>query len=105
MSMTQQAIDAREKLLNDLRTVIADAEQLLIDTEQHTEHGYKTAIAQFERKLRNAKAELNRLEQRVASSGRNMVQTADRFVEDNPWQAAGAGLCAGLLVGLLMGRR
>ena len=105
MSMTQQAIDAREKLLNDLRAVIADAEQLLSDTEQQSERGYKTAIAQFERKLRNAKAELGRLEQRVTSSGKNALHAMDQFVEDHPWQAVGTGLCAGLLVGLLIGRK
>jgi len=105
MSMTQQAIDAREKLLNDLRAVIADAEQLLSDTEQQSERGYKTAIAQLERKLRNAKAELGRLEQRVTSSGKDALQAMDQFVEDHPWQAVGTGLCAGLLVGLLIGRK
>lgn len=105
MSMTQQAIDAREKLLNDLRAVIADAEQLLSDTEQQSERGYKTAIAQFERKLRNAKAELGRLEQRVTSSGKKALHATDQFVEDHPWQAVGTGLCAGLLVGLLIGRK
>lgn len=105
MNMTQQANDAREKLLNDLRTVIQEAEQLLSDTEQNTERGYKTAIAQFERKLRNTKRELARLEQRLTSSGKQAVQATDRFVEDHPWQASGIGLCAGLLVGLIIGRK
>lgn len=105
MNMTQQAGNAKDRLLNDLRTIIQEAEQLLGDTAQQTEHGYKTAIAQFERKLRKTKRELLRLEQRVASSGRQAVQATDRFVEDHPWQAAGAGLCAGLLVGLIIGRR
>lgn len=102
MSTTQQASDARDKLLNDLKTVIQDAEQLLGDTGQQTEHGSRSTIARFERKLRIAKAELARLERRVTASGKNAVQISDRFVEDHPWQAAGAGLCAGLCTGLLL---
>lgn len=105
MSMTQQASDAREQLLNDLRTVIQEAEQLLSETEQQTEHGYKTAIAQFERKLRKTKRELVRVEQRLASSGVQAIQATDRFVENNPWQAASIGLCAGLLAGLMISRK
>jgi len=105
MSQTQQATDAREKLLSDLRAVIADAEQLLNDTAGQTEHGYKAAIAQFERKLKNARRELNRLEERVLSSGKNALEATDQFVEEHPWQAVGAGLLAGLVAGLLLGRK
>ncbi|MGB7480801.1 MAG: DUF883 domain-containing protein [Burkholderiaceae bacterium] len=105
MSQTQQANDAREKLLNDLRAVIADAEQLLSEGAEQTEHGYRTAIAQFERKLRNARAELARMEEHLLSSGKNVLESTDRFVEDHPWQAVGVGLLAGVVAGLLLGRK
>lgn len=105
MSTTPPPGAAREKLMNDLRAVIQDAEQLLGDTEQQTEHGYTSALAQFERKLKNARAELGRLEQRIAASGKDVVQTADRYVGQHPWQAVAAGLGAGLLVGLVIGRK
>jgi ElaB/YqjD/DUF883 family membrane-anchored ribosome-binding protein len=61
MNPSQLAMDAKEKLLNDLREVIAQAEQLLSDTEQQSERGYKTAVAQFERKVKNARRELSHL--------------------------------------------
>lgn len=108
MRITQQASAARDKLLDDLKTVISDAEQLLSDTEQQLEYGHKSAVAQLERKLRISKAELARLERRVTASSKKAVQITGQFVEDHPWQAAGAGLCAGvctgLLVSLLVGR-
>lgn len=105
MRTTQPPGAAREKLMNDLRAVIQDAEQLLGDTEQQTEHGYTSALAQLERKLKNARAELGRLEQRIAASGKDVVQTADRYVGQHPWQAVAAGLGAGLLLGLVVGRK
>jgi ElaB/YqjD/DUF883 family membrane-anchored ribosome-binding protein len=105
MNPSQLAIDAKEKLLNDLREVIAQAEQLLSDTEQQSERGYKTAVAQFERKVKNARRELSHLEQRISSSGIHAVRSTERFVEDHPWQAVSAGLCAGVLVGMLMARK
>lgn len=105
MNTTQLASDAREKLLGDLRTLIEEAEQLIGEAEQQTEHGYKTAIAQFERKLRRTRHELARLEQRIAASGRQALRATGDFVEDHPWRAAGVGLCAGLLLGLAIVRR
>jgi ElaB/YqjD/DUF883 family membrane-anchored ribosome-binding protein len=33
------------------------------------------------------------------------VRSTERFVEDHPWQAVSAGLCAGVLVGMLMARK
>lgn len=105
MNPSQIAIDTKEKLLNDLREIIAQAGELLSDTEQQSERGYKTAVAQFERKVRNAKRELGHLEQRISSSGVHAVRSTERFVEDHPWQAVGAGLCVGVLVGMVMARR
>ena len=100
MNSTVQVSAIREKLLNDLQAVIQEAEQLVANTEQQTEYGYKAAIAQFERKLRHAKAELARLEQRVSASGKSMAAATHNLVEDHPWQAVGAAFGAGLLAGL-----
>lgn len=105
MDSTAQVDLVKEKLLQDLKTVIQEAEQLFASTEQQTEYGYKSAIAQFERKLRHAKSELTRLEQRVSASSKNVVLSADRMVEDNPWQAVGISFGIAVALGLLLGRR
>lgn len=105
MSSTAQGDAIKEKLLQDLKTVIQEAEQLFASTEQQTEYGYKSAIAQFERKLRHAKSELVRLEQRVSASSKNIMVGTDRLVEDHPWQAVGVSFGIALALGLLLGRR
>lgn len=105
MNSTAQVDLVKEKLLQDLKTVIQEAEQLFASTERQTEYGYKSAIARFERRLRHAKTELTRLEQRVSASGKNVVLGADRLVEDHPWQAVGVSFGIALAFGLLLGRR
>ena len=36
---------------------------------------------------------------------REALDSADHYVQQNPWQAVGAGALAGLLIGLALGRR
>ena len=41
----------------------------------------------------------------AAKKAREAANTANAYAHDEPWQLAGAALAAGVLVGLLLGRR
>ena len=94
----------REQLMNDLNLVIRDAEELLKNTEQHGSEGFQSAKARFEKTLRNAKAEVERIEDLVVTRTREAAKATDVYVKENPWQSAGIAAGVGLLVGLLIGR-
>jgi ElaB/YqjD/DUF883 family membrane-anchored ribosome-binding protein len=97
--------DSREKLVTDLKLVIKDAEELLRNTTQQVDAGYQSARARFESTLQDAKIGLSSMDGRMRSGANDALQTTHRYVQDNPWQAVGAGAVAGLLIGLLIGRK
>lgn len=94
----------KEKLMHDLNQVIRDAEDLLRNTEQQAGEGFKSARAKFESTLRNAKAEVARIEDVVVTKTKEAAHATDVYVKENPWQSAGIAAGVGLLVGLLVGR-
>lgn len=94
-----------DKLIDNLKVVVRDAEDMLRNTGQQMDEGYKAARAKFESTLSIAKSELSTLEERLMAETRDAMEATDRYVQENPWQAVGAGALAGLVIGLLLGRR
>lgn len=105
METTGQRGDFRDQLLDDLRLVIKDAEDLLRSTGHQASEGYQLARAKFESTLGNAKESLSTIEEQVTATAREAFETTDRYVQQNPWQAVGVGALTGLVVGLWLGRR
>lgn len=96
---------ARDQLLDDLRQVIRDADNLLKHSEQQAGEGYKSAKERFEATLKNAKAEILRAEEALIAKTKDAAQAADTYVKDNPWQSVGVAAGIGLLIGMLITRR
>ncbi|MCH8620090.1 DUF883 family protein [Undibacterium sp. TS12] len=94
----------KEQLMNDLHLVIRDAEEMLKNTEQQSSEGFRAAKEKFERTLKNAKAEVERIEDLVVTRTKEAAKATDVYVKENPWQSAGIAAGIGLLVGLLIGR-
>jgi len=95
----------RDHLLNELRLIIRDAEDVLRNTRQQAGESYQVARSKFESTFGDAQSNLIELEERAIASARDALETTDEFVHAHPWQAVGAGAVAGLLVGLWLGRR
>ncbi len=94
----------KEQLMNDLHLVIRDAEEMLKNTEQQSGEGFRAAKAKFEKTLKNAKAEVERIEDLVVTRTKEAARATDVYVKENPWQSAGIAAGVGLLIGLLIGR-
>ncbi len=105
METTGLGGDFRDRLLEDLRLVVRDAEDLLRSTGQQMDDGYRLARARFESTLGGAKDSLSVLEARVTEGAREAIDTTQQYVKENPWQAVGIGALTGLAIGLLIGRR
>lgn len=95
---------SKDKLLNDLQQVIKDAEDLLKNAEQQTGAGFQNARAKFESTLKNAKAEIVRMEEMVVTKTKEAAQATDTYVKENPWQSIGIAAGIGLLLGVVISR-
>ena len=94
-----------DKLLNDLQSVIKDAEVLLKNSSIPGSDEFKSAKERFENTLRNAKDEVVRIERLVVDKTKEVAHTTDNYVKDHPWQAVGLSTAIGLVIGLLISRK
>ena len=103
--MENPASTIRDRLIDDLKLVIKDAEDLLRSTTSQANEGYQAARARFESTLSTARDSLSTLEDRFLDTSREALDTAHDYVQKNPWQAVGIGALTGLIVGLLISRK
>jgi len=101
--MTQTAGEARDQLVDDLKAVIDDAEELLKATAGAAGERISAARARAEASLNAAKSKLADLN--VVGQARDAAKAADDYVHEHPWGAVGIAAVAGLLVGILVSRR
>jgi ElaB/YqjD/DUF883 family membrane-anchored ribosome-binding protein len=102
---TDQTASSRDKLVADLKMVIKDAEELLRGTGQQVDSTYQAARSRFESTLQNARTGLGTVQGRVTSGGKDMLDSTERYVNENPWQSVAIGAAAGLALGYLLSRR
>ena len=107
--MMNQAVDefdrARVRMAGDLRSVIADSEDLLKAAATVSGEGFAAARTNFEEKVRRAKAALADASQPVFDRTRETAAVADHYVHDNAWTAIGVAIAAGVLLGFLAAKR
>ncbi len=92
-------------MANDLRTMIADSEDLLKAAASVSGEGFSTARVKFEDKLRSAKATLAEASEPMIDRTRETAAVTDRYVRGNAWSAVGIAIAAGVLIGILAARR
>lgn len=95
----------REGLVEDLKLVIKDAEDLLRATGQQVDAGYQQARARFESTLGVARDNYSGMEEQLVEAARESMEQANEYVREHPWQAVGIGAAVGLIAGIILGRR
>jgi len=95
----------RDKMFQDFRNVVSDAEELLRATASQA--GEKVAVARerIQDSLHRAKVKMAEAEDVLVQKGRQAARVTDEYVHENPWYAVGAAAGVGLIIGLLIGRR
>lgn len=96
---------SKEKLMEDLKVVVADAEELLKATANQTGERIAAARAKAEDSLRAAKVRLAEAQAAVVKQVKVAAKTTDDYVHENPWQAVGIAAAVGLVLGALISRR
>jgi ElaB/YqjD/DUF883 family membrane-anchored ribosome-binding protein len=92
---------ATEKLVQDLKAVVRDGEELLRVGARDLSQRSVAARERLSSALESAKATQRKLQSQAISQ----AKAADRVIRDYPYQALGAALGVGLIFGILMGRR
>jgi ElaB/YqjD/DUF883 family membrane-anchored ribosome-binding protein len=94
-----------DKLLADLRLVVADAEELLRSTAGEAGEGAAELRAKVQASLSRAREGLAQAQEAALEKARAAGRAADDYVHENPWRSIGLAAACGLVVGLLIGRR
>lgn len=95
----------KDKLVEDLKVVAADADALLRETAGILGDKAKDARQRLEKGLKGVKERLGDLQQQSVEKAKVAARATDDFVHDHPWQSVGIAFAVGALVGVLIGRR
>ena len=95
----------KERLMSDIKNVLADAEDLLKQaasaTGERASELRETALT----RLKQAKEKAADVQVVVVEKGKKAARATDDYVHDHPWRAVGVAAGVGLLIGLLLNRK
>jgi ElaB/YqjD/DUF883 family membrane-anchored ribosome-binding protein len=94
-----------DKLMQDLRTVVADAEELLKATAGQTGERIEKVRTRAEQSVREARTRMQAAGHDVEAAAQSAVSEVNGRVHDNPWTAVGIAAGVGLIAGLLLARK
>jgi len=103
--MTDSVADSKDKLISDLKLVVADTEELLAATAHQTGEKVAEVRARLEDNLRHVRGKLADAEEAVRLKTREVAKATDHYVHEHPWKSIGVAAGVGLVIGLLIGRR
>lgn len=97
--MTPQ--EANQRLVSDLKLVMRDAEDLLKATAGEVGDKVQEIRGRLTAALESARATCERLQDKTVE----VAQATDQVIREHPYQSIGIAFGAGLLIGVLAGRR
>ena len=95
---------SKEKLMQDLRVVVADAEELLRATAGQAGEKMSAARERIQENLAAAKQRLAAAQDAVVARTKEAAKVTDEYVHENPWKAVGIAAGVGLVIGMLISR-
>ena len=95
----------KQKLVSDMKVVVADAEEILRATAGVAGDKMGDLRERFGERLRDAKLRLADAEAALVDRTKAAARATDDYVHENPWRAGGVAAGIGLLLGVIIGRR
>ena len=92
----------KDKIVGDLRNLVADAEELLKATANQAGDKIGVARQKIEQSLIEGKKALADAEKNVLKKSKECAEIADDYVRENPWSAVSIAAGVGLVLGLLI---
>jgi ElaB/YqjD/DUF883 family membrane-anchored ribosome-binding protein len=91
----------REKVKEDLRGLVRDAEELLKATAGDMSEKAKAARSRLGEALERAKATCAKLEEKTIAT----AKATDKVIREHPYESIGVAFGIGLLIGVLVTRK
>lgn len=103
---TSKKIDkTQQALIEELKIAVSEAESMLKDVAEKSDAEAELIKDKVNVILQRAGDSFNDLEQNVRAHSRQAIQKTEAYVQENPWQTVGLAGIAGLLLGVIIGRR
>lgn len=103
--MNDLSTASKEKLVQDFKVVISDAEELLKATASAAGEKVSVARERVQDSLHRAKVKLAEAEDVLVQKSKAAARMTDEYVHEHPWRSVGVAAGVGLIIGLLIGRR
>jgi ElaB/YqjD/DUF883 family membrane-anchored ribosome-binding protein len=104
MTMSQSHTN-KEKFMTDIKTVLADAEDLLKQAANTTGERASELSDKALALLKQAKEKASDVQVVVVEKSKQAARATDDYVHDHPWQAVGIAAGIGVVIGLLLNRK
>ena len=102
---TELSTANKEKLVADMKIVVADAEEILRATASVAGEKVSELRIRIQDRLRDAKIRIADAEVALVDKTKAAARATDDYVNENPWRAVGIAAGVGLLLGVIIGRR
>lgn len=103
--VTELSTASKQKLVSDMKVVVADAEEILRATAGVAGEKMGDLRERISERLRDAKIRLADAEAALVDRTKAAARATDDYVHENPWRAVGIAAGIGLLLGVIIGRR
>ncbi|AJP58328.1 MULTISPECIES: DUF883 family protein [Pandoraea] len=95
----------KEKFMTDIKSVLADAEDLLKQAANTTGERASELSDKALALLKQAKEKASDVQVVVVEKSKQAARATDDYVHDHPWQAVGIAAGIGVVIGLLLNRK
>jgi len=95
----------KEKFMTDIKSVLADAEDLLKQAANTTGERASELSDKALTLLKQAKEKASDVQVVVVEKSKKAARATDDYVHDHPWQAVGIAAGIGVVIGLLLNRK
>jgi ElaB/YqjD/DUF883 family membrane-anchored ribosome-binding protein len=96
---------ARERVSNDLRLLIDDAQRLLSDAARYDDAQLTRLKQRLRDEVERVRGQFGEVQASAEAKLRQTAREADEAVHGHPYAAMGVAAVAGLLIGALLSRR
>ena len=96
---------ARERVLNDLKSLARDSEDLMKATASDVSDKVKEARSRLAAALERARNTCNELQAQTVATAKVAARKTDLAIREHPYESVGVAFGVGLLIGVLVGRK
>jgi ElaB/YqjD/DUF883 family membrane-anchored ribosome-binding protein len=95
---------AKERLVADLKSVVADASDMLKGAANSSTEGLTSAREALQRKVDEARSQLSHVGTAFGGKAKYAAGATEEYVRANPWKSIGIAAAAALVVGAFLRR-